>query len=368
MKRILAVARKETRHILRDPRSLAVAIAMPLMMVVLYGYAIDMELKHLTVAFLDQDHTPASLDLRLEMTSSNFITPVESLTHRDEIEPGFRQSRFRAVVIIPEGYALKLANRLESPVQILVDGADGSTAAVVDNYLQAAIARFNRKLSNVAFGVETLPIEPQTRILFNPQLISAHFIVPGLVALVLVMICALLTSIAIARERETGTLEQILTTPVAPSQVIIGKVLPYIGIGAVDAALILAVGRFVFDVPMNGSWWVLSAYTLLYIIISLALGLLISTFAKTQQVAMIAALMGTLLPTLLLSGFIFSISSMPWILQQFSRIIPATYYLVIIRGLMLKGQLWFPLETAVLTFLSILILSVATIRFKERLD
>ncbi len=353
---------------MRDPRSLAVAIAMPLMMVVLYGYALDMELRRLTVAVLDQDHSTASFDLQREMTSSNFIVPVEALINRNEIETGFRQGRFRAVVIIPKGYSVKLANRLESPVQILVDGADGSTAAVVDNYIQAVIARFNRRLANEAFGIKSLPIEPQTRVLFNPQLVSAHFVVPGLVALVLVMICALLTSLAIARERETGTLEQILTTPVAPSQVILGKVIPYIALGAIDATLILATGRFIFGVPMNGSWWVLSAYTLLYIIISLALGLLISTFARTQQVAMIAALMGTMLPTLLLSGFMFSISSMPWVLQQVSRFIPATYYLRIIRGVMLKGQLWFPHEAGILAFLSVLILTVAIVRFKERLE
>jgi len=368
MRRILAVARKETRHILRDPRSLAVAIAMPLMMVVLYGYAIDMELKHLTVAFLDQDQSTASSELKREMTSSGFIVPVNALVNRNQIEPGFRRGEFRAVVVIPAGYSEALITRLESPVQILIDGADGSTAAVVDNYLQAVVARFNRRLAGEAFGIEKFPIEPQTRILFNPQLVSAHFVVPGLVALVLVMICALLTSIAIARERETGTLEQILTTPVAPAQVIFGKVLPYILIGAIDAALILLVGRFVFDVPMNGSWWVLSGYTLLYIIISLGLGLLISTFARTQQIAMIAALMGTLLPTLLLSGFIFSISSMPWILQQVSRVIPATYYLKIIRGVMLKGQLWFPDEGGVLALLSSIILTLAILRFKEKLD
>ncbi len=368
MRRILAVARKETRHILRDPRSLAVAIAMPLIMVVLYGYAIDMELKRLTVAFLDLDRTPASSELQMEITSSNFITPVQAIPNRSEIESGFRRGMFRAVVVIPEGYSEKLATSLESPVQILIDGADGSTAAVVDNYLNAAIARINRKLASEAFGVETLPIEARTRILFNPQLISAHFVVPGLVALVLVMICALLTSIAIARERETGTLEQMLTSPVAPAQVIVGKVLPYIVIGAIDAALILAVGRFVFDVPMNGSWFVLAGYTILYIIISLGLGLLISTFAKTQQVAMIAALMGTLLPTLILSGFLFATSSMPFMLRQISKLIPATYYLRIIRGLMLKGQLWFPFETVALVTLGTVILSVAIFRFKERLD
>jgi ABC-2 type transport system permease protein len=365
MKRILALARKEFKHILRDPRSLTVAILMPLMQVILFGYAIDMELKRLKVAVLDQDHSQASRDLVREMTSSGFIVPAGNLDSRDEVETGFRRNEYRAALVIPNGYESNLVNRPSAPVQILVDGADGSTAATVDNYLQAVIARINRRLAGDALGITAFPVEPQTRILYNPQLVSANFVVPGLVAVVLIMVCALLTSIAIAREKETGTLEQVLTTPVAPVQVIIGKVIPYLGIGALDATLILLAGRFIFSVPMNGSWLVLAGYCLLYLLIALSLGLVISTFARTQQVAMMAALMGTMLPTIMLSGFLFSVSSMPPFLQVVSHIVPATYFLKIIRGVMLKGDAWYPVEGGVLIGMIILSLTVAVRRFKK---
>jgi ABC-2 type transport system permease protein len=368
MKRVLAVAHKELNHILRDPRSLVVAILMPLMMVVMYGYAIDMEMKQLKVAFLDLDRSAASRELMREFTSSGFILNAGSISSWNEIETGFRRSDYRAAVVIPERFAERLTNEPSSPVQIIVDGADGATGATGENYLLAVIARQNRRLATEAFGVERFPIEPQTRILYNPMLVSANYIVPGLVAVVLIMICALLTSIAVARERETGTLEQILTTPVSPWQVIVGKVVPYLGLGAIDTTLILLAGRWIFDIPMNGSWWVLAGYSLLYLLIALALGLMVSTIARTQQLAMMIALVGTMLPALLLSGFIFNISSMPWFLQQISRLIPATYFLRIIRGVMLKGDAWFPVDGGILLLMAIFAITVATVRFKGRLE
>ncbi len=256
MNRVLAMARKEVYHILRDRRSLGVAILMPLAMVLVFGFAIDMELKHLPVAFLDEDHSPASRKLILDMTSSGFIVDVARLNGRGEIEPGFRSSRFRAAVVIPRHFARRLHEDASSTVQILIDGADGTTAATVDNYLNSVLQRFNRALAGTspgaAVGASVVPVDPRLRIDFNPELVSAYFVVPGLVAVILMMICALLTSIALAREKETGTLEQVLTTPVTPLQVIVGKLLPYVGLGAIDAALVLGVGRFVFGVPDGG--------------------------------------------------------------------------------------------------------------------
>ena len=341
---------------------------MPVMMVLLYGYAIDMELRRLPVGIMDLSRSPASRDLIREMTSSRFIVDAGRLGSRAEIEPGFRRGLFRAVVVIPADYSESLQRNRTTPVQILVDGADGSTATIVDAYLNGAVARLNKDLVFKITGRDELPIEPRIRIFFNPQLISAYFIVPGLTAVILMMVCALLTSIALAREKETGTMEQILTTPVTAGEVVVGKLLPYLALGSLDAALVLTVGTLAFKVPMNGSWLVLAGYVLLFILIALALGLLISTFAKTQQVAMMAALMASLLPTLLLSGFIFTIESMPPALQVLSRIIPATYFLRIIRGVMLKGRLWFPLEAGVLALMVVLVMGVAVARFRGRLE
>lgn len=368
MRRTLAIAAKEFYHIIRDVRSLALAVAMPLMMVFLYGYALDMEMKNLPVGVLDYDHSAASRDLVRRMTAGHFIVDAGRLTSREEIDRGFRRDKFRAALVIPQGYQQALSSSDVASVQILVDGADGTTAAAVNNYLNAVIGMMNRELAAGPGGRITPPLEMRARTWYNPELVSAHFIVPGLAAVILIMICVLLTSIAITREKETGTMEQMLTTPVQAWEVIIGKVVPYMGIGALDAALVLLVGRVVFGVPMAGSWWVLAAYSLLYVVIALALGLLISAVTRTQRTAMTAALMGTVMPTIMLSGFIFPISSMPWPLQAISHVIPARYYVEILRGIMLRGELWFPKQLAIMCVMAVGLLTLAARRFQSRLD
>jgi len=367
VRRTLAIARKEFLHIIRDVRSLSLAVAMPLLMVFLYGYAIDMEMKNLPVGVLDYDHSPQSRDLVTRMTAGRFILDAGRLSSPDEVEPGFRRGRFRAVLVIPQNFS-RLLTTGKSPVQVLVDGADGTTAAAVNNYLTAVIALMNRDLASQSVGRFTPFLDMRARIWYNPELVSAHFVVPGLAAVILIVICALLTSIAITREKETGTMEQMLTTPVRAWEVIIGKVVPYMSVGALDAALVLLMGRVVFGVPMAGSWWVLAGYSLLYVAIALSLGLLISAVTRTQRMAMVAALMGTLLPTIMLSGFIFPVSSMPWPLQAISHVIPARYYIEILRGIMLRGELWFPKQLAIMFVMAAGLLFVAVKRFQSRLD
>lgn len=369
MNQILAIARKEVMHILRDPRSLTVAILMPLMMVLLYGYAIDMELRNLPVAVLDYDQTSASRDLVETMTAGGFIVNAGYIDDRAQIEDGFRRSKFRAGLVIPSGYGRDLARGLDTEIQIVIDGADAATAQAVDNYLNAVIARLNMKMLRDKFGDRAeIPIDVRPRYFFNPELESPSFVVPGLTAVIMIMICALLTSIAVTREKETGTLEQILTAPIASYQVMIGKVLPYMLIAAIDTALVLIVGRLVFHVPMVGSWWILTGYSLIYLFISLAFGLLISAISKTQQVAMLIALLVTMLPSLILSGFIFSIESMPLVLQWIAHVVPATYYLRIIRGIMLAGRAWYPFEGGVMLLMAVGFMALAVKRFKSRLD
>ncbi len=369
MKKIIAVARKEVYHILRDRRSLAVVFLLPLVMLLIFGYAIDMELRDLPVAILDGDRTPASRSFVRDLTASGFIVAAAQLSSREEVEPGFRQRRFRAVIVIPAGYARSLARGEEARVQVLIDGADGSTAATVDNYLDAAILLVNRRArGEVALGGGLLPVEPEGRVYFNPELKSDFFIIPGLAAIVMTMISALLTSLALTREKETGTMEQVLTTPVAPGQVLVGKLVPYLVVAFLDASLVIAAGRLVFHVPMHGSWLVLGLYSLLYLIIALALGLLISTIVATQRVAMMAALAITMLPVIMLSGFVFPPASMPLALRILSQMIPATHYLTVIRGIMLKGQSWFPFETGAILLLGMALMGVAVRRFRVTLD
>lgn len=362
MKRMVAIARKELRHILRDVRSLVVTLIMPATMVLLFGFGIDTELKDLTLGVLDCDQTEASRIFVRRMLASDFLIDAGTLASRKEVEPGFRRERFRAVLVVPRGFGASLTRGKETAVQWLIDGADATTAATVDNYLTAALGTINRE------RVPQGGIAARTRVLFNPELKSANFIVPGLVAVVLMMICALLTSIAITREKETGTMEQVLTTPVRPVQLIVGKVIPYLFIGIADAALVLGVGRLVFDVPMQGSWFVLSAYSFVYLLIALSFGLLISALVHTQRVAMMMALVATMLPTILLSGFIFPLASMPAPLQALGHIIPATYYLRVVRSLMLTGRVWFPLEAAVMGGMAVAFLAIAIRRFSTRLE
>ena len=386
MKRVLAIARKEMRHIARDPRSLAVALLMPAMMVVLYGFGIDTELKDLPLGILDQDQTEASRRLAGRVLASEFIRDGGALASRDQIEPGFRRERFRAVLVIPAGFSedqltgsgadAVRAGVTRCPgarVQLLIDGADATTAATVESYLLSVLAGIDRERAAGELIQDPLVTNPdgraaRVRILFNPALESAHFIVPGLVAVILIMICALLTSIAITREKETGTMEQVLTTPVAPAQLVLGKVVPYFLIAIADAILVLTVGRIVFDVPMRGSWWILGGYSVIYLLVALGLGLAISSIARTQRVAMTVALVATMLPTIILSGFIFPIASMPAPLRALSHIIPATYYLPVIRSIMLTGRAWFPFEGGILAGMAVLVLVVAIRRFGTRME
>ena len=346
-------------HIMRDRRSLAIAVLMPLMMLLLYGYVIDLELKSLPIAVLDQDNTSASRSLVRDLASSGFIVDAGRLGSRDEIEPGFRGNEFRAAVIVPDGYAESLERGPVSDIQVIVDGADGATASTVDNYVNAAVALINLRMQADRYGRILEPIDLRPRIHFNPELESTHFIVPGLAAVVLTMVCALLTSISLTREKETGTLEQMLTAPVGAGRIIVGKLFPYMVLGSLDAVIVLLLGRLVFHVPMEGSWWALAAYSLLFVLISLCLGLLISAVVATQRVAMMAALMATFLPALILSGFIFDHSSMPLPLRVIAQFVPATHYLIVIRGIMLKGQAWFPLQTGVMLLMLCVLVAVS---------
>jgi ABC-2 type transport system permease protein len=367
MRRVFALAAKELLHIVRDARSLGVALAMPVAMVLLYGAVIDMEMHDLPVAVIDHDHSDRSRAFARELGAGGFIDPVEYLEQASQVEPGFRQGRFLAALVIPRGYAESVARGEPAQVQVLVDGSDASTAAMAANYLQAVVQRQAMSLGREA-GAPQPSFTIRQRAWFNPELRSSHFVVPGLVALVLMMICAILTSIAITREKETGTLEQVLTTPIRPAQVIAGKVLPYIALGALDAALILVIGRLVFDVPMNGSWLAVAAYCLLFVVIALGVGLLISAKARTLRVAMMAAVTATMLPTMILSGFLFPVSSMPAPLQVLCNLLPATHFLEVLRGIMLRGENWHPQHTAVLVAQAVLLLTAATRSFRLRLE
>jgi ABC-2 type transport system permease protein len=364
--RLLSIARKEFFHIIRDPRTLAIIFLMPVIQLVMFGYALNLEIQRVDVAVIDYDQSLQSRHLIEQFEGSEFFYLFFFDGTPEEAEELFLKRKARVIMIIPQDFGKKLRTNTFTPVQILIDAADPNAAVSIQNYCNQVINMFNAR-----FGSQIpLPFEVQSSIWFNPDLKSVYFFVPGILALILVMISALLTSITITREKETGTLEQILVSPVRPYEIILGKVIPYIFLGFLDGIIILLIGLLLFEVPFIGSAFLLALLTTLYIITALSLGLMISTITQTQQVAMMVAIIATLLPTVMLSGFIFPIASMPGWLQLISYIVPAKYYLVIVRGIMLKGNTIFQLltPTLLLGLMSAILLTVSWRKFSLNLE
>ncbi len=354
--RIAAMAGKELFHILRDPRTLVILFLMPLLQLIIFGYAMNMELRKVPIVIVDNATNSASRDLSRRFDNTQYFQVVSFSDRHLNPDKLFRDRTAMATLVIPAGFMNSTCDLL-----LQIDAGDPNNAQMIQSYVTAIVLQGSTS--------ESLGIGVKTRIMFNPDLKSSYFFVPGLIAMILVMICALLTSISISREKELGTMEQILVSPISATEVLLGKVLPYIALGLLDALLILAVGMGLFQVPFIGNFLVFLGFTFLYVLCALCLGLLVSTIAQTQQAAMMMALAITLLPTLLLSGFMFPIASMPPILQKLTYIVPARYYLQIIRGIMLKGNSIAQLYQAglILAGMSLFTLIVAAKRFKLRL-
>jgi len=367
MTKLWYIASKEVRHILRDPRSLMIAILMPLMMTLLYGYAINLDIKNIRLAVLDYDQTAASRDLIGRFYHSGYFVQAPAAADMADPEQVLKRGDAHAVLIIMHGFAGALRDTTQYQLGLLLDGADANLSAAAGSYSKVIVQRY--LADQLPPGMELPGVRLSLRVLYNPDLKSSHFFVPGLIAIILMMISALLTSITIAREKETGTMEQLLTSPVKPYQVILGKVVPYVGLALLDGILVLLFGVLYFGVPFVGSLLLLLLFGIIYIIAALSLGVLISTLVSTQQLAMSIALVVTVLPSVMLSGFIFEIKNMPLVLRLITHIVPARYFLLIIRGVMLKGSainvLW-P-QAAALVILTAALLMLAAKRFKLRI-
>lgn len=357
--RIAALARKEVRHILRDWQTLVIVLIMPVLMMFLYGYALNADARNLPIA-VETPSSSSEATAIIGKLDAGLLFEVAAVSPA-LAEPAdlFRQEGVRALVRFPAGFAADLRRPGGTTVQVLVDGSDPNVGTLIRNAAEPLL---------VGAALDVLQVEApslvdlRTLILYNPEQKSALFFVPGLMAVILLMISALLTSIAITREKELGTMGQLLVSPVRPMEIMIGKILPYIVLAGLDGLLILGVGRLAFGVRVAGSHLFLLGASLIYIFTALSIGLLISTVAKHQQHAMFMALGATMMPSVLLSGFIFPVTSMPVALQAISLVIPATWFLEIVRGIILKGvglaELWRPvailsLEGAVLMALSI---------------
>lgn len=367
MTKIKYIAIKEIRHILRDSRSLTIAILMPILMTLLYGYAINLDIKNIKLAILDFDKTQDSRELTRRFYNSGYFAPPSISPDISDPERTLKNGDASIILTIQPGFASALTNLRHYELGFLVDGADANLSAASFSYSGIILGQFLEE--KLPPGVELPGVVISQQVLYNPDMKSSHFFVPGLIASILMMISAMLTSITIAREKETGTMEQLLTCPVTPVQVIIGKVLPYIGLALLDGILVIAFAVLHYGVPFVGSKWLLLFFGIIYIIAALSIGILISTLVRTQQVAMMAAQLTTLLPSVMLSGFIFEIKNMPKVLQYISYTVPARYFLLIIRGIMLKGSsinvLW--TEAVFLILLTLILLSVAAKKFELKI-
>ena len=360
---------KEFKQIYRDKRTLLVLFGMPVIMMILFGFAIRNEVENASVAVLDFSKDEVTRQIVRKMDASNYFSVVRYLNRFEEIEQVFREGEIDEVVIFEQGFARTFRRGGRPSVQIVTDASNPNLSKLIQEYTTAIIRDYETGESGVSVATAAGAV-PHTVMMFNPNMESVNLFVPGLIAVILMLICALMTSISITREKEMGNMEVLLVSPLKPHHIIIGKVLPYLVLAFADILVILMLARAVFDVPVRGSYLFLLAESGLFIFVALALGVLISTRANNQQTAMMVSLAGLLLPTVLLSGFIFPISSMPWILQAISNVIPARWFLVVVRSIMLKdaGLLFLWKETAILAGMMVLFVGVSVRNFKVRLE
>lgn len=336
LSRLLAIARKEVIQLRRDPRSLAMAFLMPALLILLFGYAISFDVRDIRLAVLDEDRSARSRELVDAFTGSGYFRVAARLARYGDAGPLLDRGAVRMVLVVPPGFARDLGAGRPAAVQALVDGGDANTAAIALNYAGAIVLAYSARA--VLRGTTlSAPVSAESRVWYNEELKSSNMIVPGLIAVVMMVVAAMLSSLTIAREWERGTMEQLAATPVHPAEVVFGKLAPYLAIGLVDVGVAVLVGKGVFGVPFRGSALWLLGTTFFFLLGMLGLGMFISAAVKSQLLATQTAMIATYLPSLLLSGLMFDIANMPFVLRMITHVVPARYFIVVTRGLFLKG-------------------------------
>jgi len=374
MKRFWAIFKKELRQIGRDPLSLGVLVLIPALLLVMYGYALSFDVKHIRVAVLDESRTPESRRLLDALFGNPYFEAAGTLARRAEADGLLAGGRARAVLIIPQDYAGNLARGAVARVQVLVDGADGNTAATTVGYFEAMADRVTRQARQDVLqragrpaALPLVTLEP--RVWFNPELESARFLVPGLIGMLMMLSAVIATSLSIVREKERETIEQLLVSPLRPEELVLGKTLPYVMIGLLTMALILFLGWVLFGIVVRGSWLILGVGTLLFLFAALGMGVMISAVTRSQLMAFQLALIGSLLPSIILSGLIFPIKNMPLVLQWISYLVVPRHFVAVLRGVILKdaplSALWPSL--AALLALGLLFNLIAAHKMKKEL-
>ena len=368
MKQFLFFVQKEFYHLLRDRRTLFILFGMPLMQILIFGFALTNEVKNTRIAILDNSRDETTAGIIHQLEASRYFDVVKNIRGYGDLEPAFQEGKIKLAVVFPSRFQYSLSHENSVSVQLIADATDPNVANTLANYATAIIMDYQKNMK----GQQDFPyaINTEMRMLYNPQLKGSYNFVPGVMAMVLMLVCAMMTSISIVREKEMGTMEIILVSPIVPIRVVIAKMVPYFLLSGVNIGSILLLSVFVLDVPIQGNLVLLVSECLLFTVSVLALGLLISSVTDSQQTAMLISLMGLFLPTIMLSGFMFPVENMPWPLQMLSNIVPAKWFYYIVKNIMIKGlsfgYVW--KETLVLTGMTVFFMLVSIKKFKKRLE
>ena len=342
--RIFPLLKKEALHILRDPRSLYLALGLPMIMLILFGYAITFDIKNVPVGAVDLDRTVLSRDLLSRLEASQYFDLKFIKTSASAIENYLDKGEIRFVLILPSGFSRDLSAGIETSLQLLVDGSDNNSAQVALGYMSGLVQTFSVNIllekvqrMGITVPLQLPPFQIEPRIWYNPELRSTNYIVPGLIAVLMMVISAMLTSLTVSREWEMGTKEHLIAAPIRPLEMIFGKLFPYYILGLIQTLLVILIGQVLFGVPFRGNLFFLFLVSSLFLVCGLGIGLFISTVAKSQQLSFMMSIILTLLPAFLLSGFLFPVASMPRLIRIVANFVPAKYFLTILRGIFLKG-------------------------------
>jgi ABC-2 type transport system permease protein len=373
--RLRAVIRKEFLHILRDPRSIGMGIGIPVILLLLFGYALTLDVDDVPIVVWDQSQSPASRELISRFSGSRYFKVNESAGNYPSVVQAIDQRRSRAGLIIPREFSQRTISGRPAKIQWIVDGSDSNTAAIATGYAQAITRGYSQEIILTALRRATgrvfkTPLEVKPRVWFNADLESKNYIVPGLIAVIMMVIAALLTSLTVAREWERGSMEQLISTPLKGPELILGKLFPYFVIGLFDVLLAVLMGQYLFEVPMRGSLILLFILAADFLIGALSLGILISIVTKNQLLANQLALLTTFIPAFILSGFAFPISNMPTIIQGLTHLIPARYLVIILKGIYLKGvglKILY-MEAALMSLFAAIMLFLAIAKFRKKLE
>lgn len=367
MKQFFSFVKKEFYHISRDKRTLFILLGMPIMQILIFGFALTNEVKNSRIAILDNSNDAATASITTEISNSRYFDIEERLHSYSDINKAFRKGHIKLVVVFPRNFNQDLQHFNTAQIQLVADASDPNTATTLTNYATAVIMDYQNRITNG----RKLPytINTEYRMLYNPQLKGAYNFVPGVMAMVLMLVCTLMTAITIVKEKETGTMEIMLVSPVQPLKIVVAKAVPYLLLSLVNIASILLLSVFVLEVPINGSLLLLGFESILFTLTCLAFGLLISTSTDSQQVAMFIALTGMFLPTVMLSGFMFPIENMPLPLRIISHAVPARWFYTIVKNIMIKGLGWSAVwkESLILLGMLAFLLALSIKKFKIRL-